>query len=93
MCIQRLKAIGNYIKLRPIDVVVYMDRFDLCRTDGNDRQVCNDSFNAYLLVRSPFTSCVESADNASPSKNKEVFVFMQLNVPACQRQVSPFTFR
>lgn len=36
--LQRLKAIGNYIKLKPIDVVVYMDRFDLFRTDGNDQQ-------------------------------------------------------
>ena len=36
---QRLKVVGNYIKQRPIDVVVYVDRFDLFRTDGNDQQV------------------------------------------------------
>ncbi len=39
LLLQRLKTIGNYIKTKPIDVVVYMDRFDMFRTDGNDQQV------------------------------------------------------
>ena len=38
--VQILEQITRHIKGKQIDVVLYVDRFDLYRTNGTDHQVC-----------------------------------------------------